>query len=510
MRHTPRLFPLKPIALLATALLAPLPSFAADADLRITELASWEAESYGWVALNGNQLYATNSCAAKNAVRSDALDIWDISDTAAPQLTASLATDECWEILGRSGNTLYLFAHIYDDLGGEPGLRVMDVSDPSAPDLLADFSTDEFWLAATEDETLFLLRYPDQLEIIDLSDPQQPASLGTYTIPDYDSPASSSDLASGSGPYTRMDVEQGRLYLIGPKGARVVNVSDLDSPVLEGKMAVAAYIEGLQVSGGYAYVAEGSTGFEVLDVRNSDDIASIGYLGLTSLGVEVEGDYAWIANASGLHAVDIGSPDDPTRLEDYDSDYVVNFSLEDDLVAVAEYPDRLTLLRAEPLLTVKLSGTGTVTDGSGALTCSKSQCTGYLPLSETVSLTPAAGSGYYFSGWSGDCSGNDSPLNLRMSRTHSCTANFKKGKPPSYTLKMKIKGKGSVASTPSGIACPSDCKEKYTAGTEVILTATPATGQVFSGWSGSCYGTSNPLTLTLSASANCKATFKSE
>src|SRR5262249_29407173 len=45
-------------------------------------------------------------------------------------------------------------------------------------------------------------------------------------------------------------------------------------------------------------------------------------------------------------------------------------------------------------------------------------------------------------------------------------------------------GSGTVTSTPTGITCGTTCSGNYASGTAVTLTATPATGSTFSGWSG--------------------------
>jgi hypothetical protein len=51
-------------------------------------------------------------------------------------------------------------------------------------------------------------------------------------------------------------------------------------------------------------------------------------------------------------------------------------------------------------------------------------------------------------------------------------------------------GSGTVTSSPAGINCGSDCSESYNQGTSVTLTATPASGSTFTGWSGGgCSGT---------------------
>lgn len=44
-------------------------------------------------------------------------------------------------------------------------------------------------------------------------------------------------------------------------------------------------------------------------------------------------------------------------------------------------------------------------------------------------------------------------------------------------------GAGTVSSSPSGIECGTDCSELYASGSTVTLTAAPAGGSVFTGWS---------------------------
>jgi hypothetical protein len=68
-------------------------------------------------------------------------------------------------------------------------------------------------------------------------------------------------------------------------------------------------------------------------------------------------------------------------------------------------------------------------------------------------------------------------------------------------------GAGSVQSQPTGIQCPSTCVSTFPAGTLVTLTATPAAGSVFGGWSGACTGTSPTCTVSMSAAASATASF---
>jgi len=80
-----------------------------------------------------------------------------------------------------------------------------------------------------------------------------------------------------------------------------------------------------------------------------------------------------------------------------------------------------------------------------------------------------------------------------------------------YALQVADGGNGTVTSSPSGINCSSSggsgCSQSFAAGTSVVLSATAASGYLFSGWTGACAGTSTSCTLTMSAAQSVGATF---
>jgi Divergent InlB B-repeat domain len=67
-------------------------------------------------------------------------------------------------------------------------------------------------------------------------------------------------------------------------------------------------------------------------------------------------------------------------------------------------------------------------------------------------------------------------------------------------------GAGTVATTPAGISCGTVCTASFPVGTVVTLTATPAAGSTFAGWSGGCAGTA-PCTVSGNGSVAVTATF---
>ncbi len=113
-----------------------------------------------------------------------------------------------------------------------------------------------------------------------------------------------------------------------------------------------------------------------------------------------------------------------------------------------------------------------------------------------VDLTATPGVGYQFAGWSGDASGTANPLTVTMDANKSITATFTI---ITYTLDVTVVGNGTVAKVPE--------QASYGVGELVELTATPAVGYEFVGWSGDASGTTNPLTVTMDANKSITATF---
>ncbi|MDP3237957.1 MAG: fibronectin type III domain-containing protein [Myxococcales bacterium] len=68
-------------------------------------------------------------------------------------------------------------------------------------------------------------------------------------------------------------------------------------------------------------------------------------------------------------------------------------------------------------------------------------------------------------------------------------------------------GMGTVTSVPAGISCGTDCSETLPAGTMVVLTAAPATGASFMGWTGCTSTTTTSCTVALASTRTVTAAF---
>ena len=76
---------------------------------------------------------------------------------------------------------------------------------------------------------------------------------------------------------------------------------------------------------------------------------------------------------------------------------------------------------------------------------------------------------------------------------------------PSVTVN-KV-GNGNVASADKLLSCGSKCAAGYNAGSQVTLTASPASGSAFTGWTGACAGNQATCSLTVNEALNVTAAF---
>jgi hypothetical protein len=162
-------------------------------------------------------------------------------------------------------------------------------------------------------------------------------------------------------------------------------------------------------------------------------------------------------------------------------------------------------------LTVTLAGSGSGSVAGTGIDC-PGDCSHDFLLNSTVTLSAYAGPLSVFTGWSGACSGSGSTCQVTMSQARNVTASFGADVPivdqtiaPRLTVELAGAGSGSVSG--QGIDCPGTCTQAYKVVLDVTLTATPAAGSVFAGWSGNCSGVSTCV-VTMSASKNVTATFQ--
>jgi hypothetical protein len=108
-----------------------------------------------------------------------------------------------------------------------------------------------------------------------------------------------------------------------------------------------------------------------------------------------------------------------------------------------------------------------------------------------VALTATPASGYQFTGFTGTVNSGSNPLTVTMNSAMTETANFTQTS-TQYQLTTSVSPSGGGTVSPS---CSGGCS--YGSGSQVTLTATPANGYQFTGFTGTVNSASNPLTVTM-------------
>jgi hypothetical protein len=148
------------------------------------------------------------------------------------------------------------------------------------------------------------------------------------------------------------------------------------------------------------------------------------------------------------------------------------------------------------------NGTGSVTSNPTGISCG-TMCSHTFTANQMVTLTANPATSSTFAGWSGGGWSGTATCKVTIEASKTVTATFTL---KTFALTVTKVGSGTVTSDPNGISCGSACSHSFDySTTPVTLTATPASGYVFSGFSGACTGMTCSVTMT--AARNVTATF---
>jgi RHS repeat-associated protein/uncharacterized repeat protein (TIGR02543 family) len=163
-----------------------------------------------------------------------------------------------------------------------------------------------------------------------------------------------------------------------------------------------------------------------------------------------------------------------------------------------------TLIKLPLTATKTGSGTGTLTSVPAGIECGSS-CSSSFDWGTAVTLTATPSADSVFNGWTGGCTGTAS-CTVTLDQAQTVSADFA---PAFKALSVATvgSGAGTVTSSPAGLDCGTVCRADFAPNTPVTLTASPATGSTFGGWSGACSGTALTCTVTLDQARSVNATF---
>jgi len=132
-------------------------------------------------------------------------------------------------------------------------------------------------------------------------------------------------------------------------------------------------------------------------------------------------------------------------------------------------------------------------EGSGTVTLNN---TGPYYYGDAVQLFAEPNTGWYFSQWIGNFTGNQNPATITIDGDKTITAIFTQ---ELYVLNITISGNGNVTKYPD--------KTIYVHGETVTLTANADLGWTFTGWSGDASGNENQIIITMDGNKSITATF---
>jgi hypothetical protein len=136
-----------------------------------------------------------------------------------------------------------------------------------------------------------------------------------------------------------------------------------------------------------------------------------------------------------------------------------------------------------------------LTSGSGTIQATPQK--NNYNCNESVTLQAVPATGQQFVSWSGDISGANNPTTVVMNASKQVLANF--APQTGFVVNVTVNGSGTVTKSPD--------KPSYNPGEPVTLTAVPAGGYEFSGWSGDLTGNVNPAVINVTRNQAITANF---
>ncbi|NBD34872.1 MAG: hypothetical protein GVY30_02610 [Chloroflexi bacterium] len=230
--------------------------------------------------------------------------IVDVSDPLAPQVL-SLQDFGAFDV-AVAGTYAYVAAGSMGDVGAED-IQVMDVSNPTAPKVVSRYEMDDeehgpIAGIAIGGDYLYIAALSSDVYVVDVSDPLAPTQVSIYPVP-----------------LMAWDVElfEDRAFVVwnlrytagGPSrecesGVSMLDVSTPETPVEIGQYCDPGRSRGVTdvaVSDPYMYVAAGERGLRILDISDPTAPEEVGFYETSGdfYSVTVEGDYIYVADASG-------------------------------------------------------------------------------------------------------------------------------------------------------------------------------------------------------------------
>ena len=148
-------------------------------------------------------------------------------------------------------------------------------------------------------------------------------------------------------------------------------------------------------------------------------------------------------------------------------------------------------------LTTTVAPAGAITAGCTVTTDTANPHAG----GSVVQVTANPATRWVFSSWSGAATGSTSPAYITMDSDKAVTATFTQ---ITYNLTTTVAPAGAIT---AGCTVTTDTANPHASGSDVQVTANPASGWAFVNWSGAATGTTSPASITMNSNNSVTATF---
>lgn len=177
------------------------------------------------------------------------------------------------------------------------GMQILDVSDVNNPKELGTYRADRNHNIFVEDTRAYLSNELNGIDVVDVSNPANPFKITNIrTIGD-------AYWVVARYPYVFVAEET--------QGVNVYDISDPVNPKRVGGYDTPGWAWGLDIAGDYLYVADKNGGLIVLDISDVSNVKKVGQAKEFSHAktVQVEGNYAYVANGPhGICIIDVSNP----------------------------------------------------------------------------------------------------------------------------------------------------------------------------------------------------------
>lgn len=175
-------------------------------------------------------------------------------------------------------------------LASMPDLAIADVVNASSFQRRGTYGETGSLSVAVKDSIAYVAVYGFGIVTTDISDPDNPVSLGIISAPEE---------------LDDVEIDGSYLYVTGLDTLAVYDISTPETPVLRSTRQLRGFSTDLEVADGWAYATFNPVGLSIVDVRDPDYMEIVTTYPMTDLplDVEVDGSLIYLATNAGLHIV---------------------------------------------------------------------------------------------------------------------------------------------------------------------------------------------------------------